>query len=44
MKRTSTLNADELEKMMEKFSGIKKEKPGAQFITKVGYDKNGGKR
>lgn len=44
MKRTSTLNAEALEKMMEKYGGIKKEKPGAQFISKVGYDKDGGKR
>ena len=29
---------------MEKYSGVKKEKPGSEFITKVGYDKDGGKR
>ena len=44
MKRASTLNAEALEKMMEKYGGIKPEKKGAEFITKVGYDKDGGKR
>ena len=44
MKRASTLNAEALEKMMEKYGGVKKEKKGAEFITKVGYDANGGKR
>ena len=44
MKRASTLNAEALEKMMEKYGGIKAEKKGAEFISKVGYDANGGKR
>lgn len=44
VQRTSTLDARALEKMMEKYSGIKKEKPGSEYVSKVGYDKDGGKR
>ena len=44
MRRTSTLNADALEKMMEKYGGVKKEVKGAEFISKVGMDANGGRR
>ena len=32
MKRASTLNAEALEKMMEKYGGVKKEKKGAEFL------------
>ena len=44
MRRTSTLNAEALEKMMEKYGGVKKEVKGAEFISKVGTDANGKKR
>ena len=44
MKRASTLNAEALEKMMEKYGGVKKEKKGAEFISKVGMDKDGNRR
>ena len=38
------MNAEALEKMMEKYGGVKKEVKGAEFISKVGTDKDGGKR
>ena len=43
-KRATTLNAEALEKMMEKYGGVKKEKKGAEFISKVGFDKDGNRR